>query len=125
MVVPIYILGPSFTKIENKMRSHDENNTKEKKKETKQVFNLSHAPLNQIELVVINIIGHNQYIEDYWFTLLNTFQFPWHVQCLEKNCVDKCKLGKMNLHFGQNMFHDKYIKIKTCMKECVTFKEEC
>ncbi len=40
MVVPTYILGPSFTKIEDKMRSHDENNTKEKKKEIKQVFNL-------------------------------------------------------------------------------------
>jgi hypothetical protein len=24
----------------------------------------------------------------------------------------------MNLHFGQNMFHDKYIEIKTCMKDC-------
>jgi hypothetical protein len=24
----------------------------------------------------------------------------------------------MNLHFDQNMLHDKYTRIKTCMKEC-------
>jgi hypothetical protein len=52
MIVPTYILGPSFTKIEDIMKSHYENNTKEKKKETKQVFNLSRAPLNQIEPIV-------------------------------------------------------------------------
>jgi hypothetical protein len=41
MVVATYILGPSFTKIKDKMRSHDENITKEKKWGTKQFFNLS------------------------------------------------------------------------------------
>jgi hypothetical protein len=53
MVVGTYILGLSFTKIKDKMKSHDENIRKEKKGGTKQFFNLSHAPLNQIGLVVI------------------------------------------------------------------------
>jgi hypothetical protein len=53
MVVVTYILGPSFTKIKDRMRSHDENITKEKKGGTKKKLNLSHAPLNKIGPVVI------------------------------------------------------------------------
>jgi hypothetical protein len=41
MVVATYILGLSFIKIKNKMKSHDENITKEKKGGTKQIFSLS------------------------------------------------------------------------------------
>jgi hypothetical protein len=72
MVVTTYILGPSFTKIENKMKSHDENNTKERKKGTKQVFNLSHAPLNQIKLVVIKYYHWTQ--TTHWKLLVHTFE---------------------------------------------------
>jgi hypothetical protein len=50
MVAPTYILGPSFTKIEDIMKSHDENITKEKKGGTEQFFNLSHTLLNKIGL---------------------------------------------------------------------------
>jgi hypothetical protein len=53
MVVSTYILGPSFTKIKDKMKSHDENITKENKGGSKQFFNLSHVPLNQIGPIAI------------------------------------------------------------------------
>jgi len=53
MVVATYILGHSFTKINDKMRSHDENITKEKMGGTKQFFNLSHVSLNKIGPIVI------------------------------------------------------------------------
>jgi hypothetical protein len=44
MVVPTYILGPSFTKIEDILRNHDENNTKEKKKGQQTSFQLIPCP---------------------------------------------------------------------------------
>jgi hypothetical protein len=53
MVVANYILGLNFAKTKDIMRSHNEKSTKEKKRVTKQFFNLSHVPLNQIGPVVI------------------------------------------------------------------------
>jgi hypothetical protein len=70
MVVAIYILGPSFTKIKDIMRSHDENITKEKKGGTKQFFNLSHVPL--IGPVVIKCYHWTQ--TTHFILLVHTFE---------------------------------------------------
>jgi hypothetical protein len=40
MVVATYILGPNFTEIKDKMRSHDENITKGRKKGDQAIFQL-------------------------------------------------------------------------------------
>ncbi len=72
MVVATYILGLNFTEIKDIMRSHDENITKEKKKVTKQFFNLSHAPLNQIGLVMIKRYHWAQTTD--WRLLVHTFE---------------------------------------------------
>jgi hypothetical protein len=126
LVVATYILGLNFTKINDRMRSHDENITKEKKRENQTSFQLIPCPFesnrtNCDQVLSLDTNNTLKTIDSHFWTHLNFLDM---FNVLKKFMLTSANQGKWNYILVKTCFMISMLELKHVWKN-VPFKKEC